>query len=531
MNKNVQLALVISVFIGIADSVWNGTVLATYLYDLSNESNTFVGIVEAFLGLTQLFVALPIGAFADSKDKKGRTRKVFVTRLACPAIAIAAILCSIVVYALTFTRESAPDEQLLKIGLVGVMMIWGLTESLVMGPFQAVYADSLPTGDRSQYYAYLYAGYIGASSIGPLLSIALFVVWGNSFSARRIAKVLLAGMFLEFLAAPLFLGFRSSALLGVEADSAGEILTDEHSPDSGTRDQKFQKRVSFFGKSIKMSNFVPWTLFIASLASSLGSGMTVKFFPLYFKQVVSLNPIQIQLIYVVVPIGMCMGMALSQKTHRVFGRVQTLICFKAAAIALLICMIFFSHGKAHSAFILIPIYIVRTSLANCTYPIEESILMDFCARDQRARWKSLESIASFGWCGSALIGGIISDRFAYTTTFGITALLQSMSMLILFFLLPVIPRKERDVLLPHQPSCDEQISDPLHRVVVDDDSLAFTTDDASLTNNGTSSTTKFVRSFLRLGDGVSIDSRDSNLASEDSRTTTLLETPLLADDD
>jgi hypothetical protein len=38
---------------------------------------------------------------------------------------------------------------------------------------------------------------------------------------------------------------------------------------------------------------------------------------------------------------------------------------------------------------------------NCTYPLEESILMDFVPSDTRARWKSLDSISVFGWCGAA----------------------------------------------------------------------------------------------------------------------------------
>ena len=33
--------------------------------------------------------------------------------------------------------------------------------------------------------------------------------------------------------------------------------------------------------------------------------------------------------------------------------------------------------------------------------------MDFVPKDTRSRWKSLDSIAAFGWCGSAAIGGIL----------------------------------------------------------------------------------------------------------------------------
>ena len=48
--------------------------------------------------------------------------------------------------------------------------------------------------------------------------------------------------------------------------------------------------------------------------------------------------------------------------------------------------------------LLVIVYLVRTGLMNCTYPLEESILMDFVPSDTRARWKSLDSISVFGWC-------------------------------------------------------------------------------------------------------------------------------------
>ena len=37
--------------------------------------------------------------------------------------------------------------------------------------------------------------------------------------------------------------------------------------------------------------------------------------------------------------------------------------------------------------------------------------MDYVPKETRARWKSLESIAQFGWCGSAALGGILADQY------------------------------------------------------------------------------------------------------------------------
>lgn len=442
MNWNVRAALIASVGVGMADSVWNGTVLASFCYDLGKGSNAFVGLVEAAMGLSQLFVALPVGAFADRVDSRGVTRKVKVTRLACPLILAAAGATSAVVYSVAFARRSQEDE--FRWMLVGVMILWGLTGAVVMGPFQAMFADSVPTGDRSKYYSLLYAAYIGASAAGPAISVALFAAWGNTWSLRQLGKVLLSGMALEALAAPIFLAFRESALLGREADAA-ELLSPEED------DEKAYS-----------SSLVPRLLFTSSLLSALGSGMTVKFFPLFFRETVGLTPIQVQAVYTLTPAMMVCGMGMAQLLHPRLGRVQTLCTVKMCAVGLLLFMIFLvsrskkSSGRSFSVPLLVVVYVVRTALANCTYPIEESILMDFVPRHRRARWKSLESVATFGWCGSALIGGFVADAYSYETTFAVTAALQFSSAMLASTLGFIVPRHEKSLRRRHEDESREE---------------------------------------------------------------------------
>ena len=78
---------------------------------------------------------------------------------------------------------------------------------------------------------------------------------------------------------------------------------------------------------------------------------------------------------------------------------------------------------------------------NSVYPIEESILMDYVPKKQRARWKSLESVSAFGWCGSALLGGWLADQYSYTFTFMITISMQALATLIYSMLLPLVKPK------------------------------------------------------------------------------------------
>ena len=68
--------------------------------------------------------------------------------------------------------------------------------------------------------------------------------------------------------------------------------------------------------------------------------------------------------------------------------------------------------------------------------------MEFVTKDERARWKSLDSVASFGWCGSAAFGGWLADKYDYTYTFLITALMQTVGIFVWCLLLPLVPRTE-----------------------------------------------------------------------------------------
>ena len=54
--------------------------------------------------------------------------------------------------------------------------------------------------------------------------------------------------------------------------------------------------------------------------------------------------------------------------------------------------------------IIVPVFIVRTCLMNSSAPLMKSILMDYVSKRNRAKWASLDSVARFGWSGSAVAG-------------------------------------------------------------------------------------------------------------------------------
>ena len=122
-------------------------------------------------------------------------------------------------------------------------------------------------------------------------------------------------------------------------------------------------------------------------------------------------------------------------------------------------MVFCKHYLDSNPLALVPIYVLRTALMNCTYPLNESILVDYVPKNERARWKSLDSVVSFGWCGSAALGGWLSDKYDYTFTFLITAIIQTIGVLCFFPLFPLVPRKEQDLAVDDSERAESDYTD------------------------------------------------------------------------
>lgn len=86
--------------------------------------------------------------------------------------------------------------------------------------------------------------------------------------------------------------------------------------------------------------------------------------------------------------------------------------------------------------------IIRSAMANGYYPLEESVIMDAVPRNRRGFWKSLDSISSLGWSGSAFFGGLLSKNDDYSKTFLATALISLCAFPIHTYLCFVVPKSE-----------------------------------------------------------------------------------------
>ena len=127
-------------------------------------------------------------------------------------------------------------------------------------------------------------------------------------------------------------------------------------------------------------------------------------------QGLGLEPVAVNAVYVAGPLGIAVSALLAQKLSLCIGRIQTCLLCRGIGIGLLVAIAY-----VQSAAIVLPLYLLRTWLMNCTAGLTKSVLNDYVAKANRGKWNSLESINLFGWSGSAALGG----DFGFTDDFNL----------------------------------------------------------------------------------------------------------------
>lgn len=186
-------------------------------------------------------------------------------------------------------------------------------------------------------------------------------------------------------------------------------------------------------------------LIVASdVISALGSGMSVKFYPLFFKNSLLLTPIQVNTIYVILPIFMTLVSLAAARVAKCCGRVQVCMGLGVGSSLALFGLAYSGHTFQHNdPAVILPLYFLST-LQHSARPLRRAVLMDWVPKAKRARFNSIDSVTRLNWSGSAFLGGLSIDKYGYGHLFFYTALIQMLSLGVLAFLIPLVPVRETD---------------------------------------------------------------------------------------
>lgn len=119
---------------------------------------------------------------------------------------------------------------------------------------------------------------------------------------------------------------------------------------------------------------VPFLLFLSDLVTSLASGMTIKFFPLWLKDEVGLSPsmslVTESLTYVMMALFSPVALAVSKRLKRLPTMIGTRVMGTSILIGLGLLKPFWRHWE-----VILPLYLLRMGIMNCTGALNTSIMV------------------------------------------------------------------------------------------------------------------------------------------------------------
>jgi len=149
------------------------------------------------------------------------------------------------------------------------------------------------------------------------------------------------------------------------------------------RDEKSEPLISKV-RHVRCGHLVPYFILTADIVTGVGSGMTVKFFPLFFKNETGLTPSFVSAISACTYLLMIAMTFVFQKVSDCCGRVQASLLSGACGIPLLVLMARLKTNWTNWM-VIVPIYIVRTAVMNSTSGIRKAVMMDFVPKNARGR--------------------------------------------------------------------------------------------------------------------------------------------------
>lgn len=405
MRSNIRRMLWFCTIYGVASSVALMGLFDAYLYIRSNESNSAVGLAESVSGLTQVLVVLPAGYLAD--------------RFSRAKILGVCSLLSLVYVVVACIGIMNDDIRLIYCSLV----LGGLYSAVQNSTSYALFADSVPQGERTLWMSRAAVLTQVAMGVGPAVSLSLLLYLGDDWELPILHIVLVCGFLLMIPANLFMLGWHD-----IPPAASPAISNADHPllPPSARKTRRF--------------SIVPYMICLNDIITCIGAGMTVKFFPLFFKNDYGMSPVDIQTLFCIYCLAFALFTWLCEKVASRIGRVQSSMIFSLSGVACL-----FSLAYLESLPLVILVFIFRGALQNSIYPIDRSIIMDFVPSDERGRWNSIESISAMTWSGSAVIGGYLMDSHDYRYTFVITAWIYLIACVFRIPLLWLVPKKEKFV--------------------------------------------------------------------------------------
>jgi sugar phosphate permease len=415
LNKNVKLSFLFEALQSFGRGIWMGNIFSLYIVIFVESSkgiwgytaNELLGITAGVSGIAMTAIVFPAGFLADKYPRQ------IMLRIA----AIVGIIAMIVL--------AASDSIIL---ILVAMLLWGAFQGLARPAFESILADSLSSGNRSGIYAKIHLVRQIAMASGPFLNVILFSLLGDKWDISILKSVMLVGIIISLISTFTLFLFRDDRSMGHESES---LYHKSHEDEDEDEDEDEKIKLN------KKAKRIPILLVTSDIIVGMGAGMSIKFFPVFFRSIYNMQPISVQLIMGITAIFTGVIGILIQKLSLKKGRVEMMLAVKILSTLCLIAIGFYP-----AVILLVPLFIMRGSLMNAAHPLSRSILMDVIPKRNRGKWNSVETVAwGLFWNASAVVGGFLIGDNNFQRCFSITAGLYLISVIPTLMLIPLVHKE------------------------------------------------------------------------------------------
>jgi predicted MFS family arabinose efflux permease len=179
---------------------------------------------------------------------------------------------------------------------------------------------------------------------------------------------------------------------------------------------------------IRSSKLIILKLFLPSLVTGIGAGLSIPFINLFFQNVLSTPTNLIGIFYSCARFLMITGLLIAPVLAERMGKIKTVVFSQLISIPFLIIL-----GITRNLALAVMAFLIRAALMNMAQPLFTNFAMEKVKHEDQPFTNALLVIAwTAGWGASASLGGFLIEHFSYTLPFFTTSALYLLSTIIIF---------------------------------------------------------------------------------------------------
>ncbi len=406
-SLNIKLALVSIFLIGISNGLFFSGVFSVFVVTLGGD-NASLGFLSSFGGIILISALAPGGYLVDKINRS------YILKLG--------LIANFVGYLILILSNNM-------FGLYISQIFISLGQGLSSPALQSLIADSIKTNKRESTYGKLYLVENIGNGIGPLFAVITFLIIGDNWNLPTLKEV--------FYVAFIFL------IIGIIVQSN---MSERHSFGSESESNEIKAGTNNKTKRDWSRTwwFVPSFIIVLGFVIAIGAGLSVSYFPIFFKDVYNQLPITVNILFFLSAMVTGIVGYIAPKFAKLVGKIEAM-----ALLQLFATFMFFLIALIPPFEFVAIFFLMRGAFMNASTPIKNAVVMDLVPKRMRGKMSSLESLTfSLVFSLSAGIGGVLLDQYNFQVLFFSTTFLYIVGTLPLLFLRPFVTVSGKPVELP-----------------------------------------------------------------------------------